>query len=176
MMTQKEDNMMPNMMMPNEETMKKLTGNIAVEVQDGAYRNAASLLVEAVTARTKTQLGPNNAITTFLRDNVQVGEAVVGFVLAAILEFVPTTSLMETKTMLAHNLRVRSYEELIGLLLKSSGMVQLLTGALNEEVERAIRLAGVQQKPTVQQPAKTNGTVGAESPDHTAASAAPAGD
>jgi hypothetical protein len=172
MTMQKEDNMTPTMMMPNQETMKKITGNVAVEVSDATYRLAARLLVQAVLLRTKNQLGHNNAIKDFLDTHDELGEAIIGFALAAILELVPTNSLMETKQRIAYNLRVQSYQDLGELLLVSTG---LFTGLLDEEVERALRLAGVQAKPTVQNATKTNAAAGAGYGPDTAA-AAPAGD
>jgi hypothetical protein len=169
----KQDNMAPMMMTPTQETIKKITGNVAMEVPDAAYRLAAKLLAEGVLNRITTQLGPQHAVSTFLTLKGVPGEAIVSFVLAAILELVPTNSLMETKARLACNLRVQSYFDVGELLLKSSGMVQLFTGALEEEVEKAIRLAGVQPNPIGKPAPKPNGAAGAGDGAETAAPAAP---
>lgn len=152
-------------MMPNEEILKKLTGDIADEVPEATYRLAASLLVKAVEARAVDQLGADNAIRSFLNNNRHVGEAVVGFLLAAALELAPTPSLGDKRKRLAYNLRVRSYEELGGLLLHLTPFTHLL----EEEVERAMRLARgelklpVQPVPNGQEGAAETVKAGAES-------------
>ena len=166
---------MSTMMMPNHETIKKITGNVAVEVSDALYRNAASLLIQAVLQRTKKQLGDQNAIYHFLDHHEDVGEAIIGFALSIILEIVPSTTQMETRQMMACNLRVKSYEELGELLLNNTGISGFFLGGMDLELERALRLAGVQQQATVQTAPKTKSAAGAGDGSETAAAAAPAG-
>ncbi|MCM3902527.1 MAG: hypothetical protein ND866_12540 [Pyrinomonadaceae bacterium] len=124
-------------MTPNTEILKKITGDIADEVPEATYRLGASLLVRAVLDRGRKQLGDSHPAVKFFREQLgeQAAEALVGFLLAAALELVPTQGLSDTRKRLAYNLRVRSYEELGEHLL-------LFTGFINEEVERAIHLAG----------------------------------
>lgn len=155
------DNMTTPTMMPNEETLKKFTGNPTIEVNDAAYRLAARLLVDAVQKRAVQHLASGQPeIAKFLQG--EVGEAIIGFALAAILELVPTSStssLMDKKRKIAYNLRVESYAELGELLLESTGVLRLFTGFLDDELERAMRSAGVDA--TVQPATKSNGGVGA---------------
>ncbi len=127
-------------MTPNGEILKKITGDITDEVPEATYRLGASLLVRAVLDRGRKQLGEYHPAVKFFRDQLgeQTAEALVGFLLAAALELVPTEGLSDARKRLAYNLRVRSYEELGERLL-------LFTGFINEEVERAMRLAGEPQ-------------------------------
>lgn len=124
-------------MTPNGEILKKITGNVADEVPEATYRLGATLLVRAVVERGRNHLGNYHPAVKFFRDQLgeQTAEALVGFVLAAALELVPAEGLTDARKRLAYNLRVRSYEELGERLL-------LFTGFINEEVDRAMRLAG----------------------------------
>jgi hypothetical protein len=140
------DGMSPAAMMPNEDTLQKFTGNPAIEVHDATYRVAARLLVDAVQKRAVDQLNAlgHGGVANLLKG--EAGEAIIGFALAAVLELVPASSassLMDKKRTLAYNLRVESYAELEELLLHSTGIVRALTGVLDEEVEKAMRSAGV---------------------------------
>jgi hypothetical protein len=163
------------MTMPNKEAIKKITGNIAVEISDAAYRNVASLLITAVLERTKSRLGEHNAVSRFLDDNEDIGEAIFGFALAAILELVPMTTQMETRQRVAYNLRVKSYEEFGELLLNSTGIAQFFIGGmgLEAQLEKALRQAGVEQQ-AVKPVAKPNGA-GQEDGSEIKATAAPVG-
>jgi hypothetical protein len=128
-------------MATSDETLKtitdKITGDPRDEITQATYRAAATLLARGVARQLTQYLGPDHALTGLLRDNREVGEAVVSFALAAILELVPMTSLDVERGQLAYNLRIQSYEE---LMLHLVSLVPLLH-FIEEEAEESMRKA-----------------------------------
>jgi len=128
--------------MPNEETLKKITGKIIGDPGDEAfeaqYRAIARIAAHQVWMQGINLIRANNASKTkakwydprtwhlgridrlrtdnaikIIQEYQQAGEAVTSFVLAAILEFVSIPILTEDRRKrLAYNLRVRFYEEI----------------------------------------------------------------
>lgn len=153
--------------MPDGEILNKITGDIAHEMGEATYRMAASLLVNAVEIEAINRLlGENHPIREFMNKNKQVGEAVISFALAAVLELPPTSALGDPRKRLAYNLRVRSYERLEELLLLATPLKRYIEdeaeralrlangGAIGEAAERALRLAKGELEPSVQPTSK----------------------
>lgn len=102
------------------ETLKKITGNIPEEATEATYRLAAILFVQEVRQRTVDLLdtNPNSGLVSFLKTNTGMSNAVLAFLLAASLELAPTAALTDVRERIAFNLRVQSYVELEGLLIR----------------------------------------------------------
>jgi hypothetical protein len=139
-----------NLMMPNEETLKKITGDIADEVPEATIRLAASLLVTAVEVQAIDHLATDSALKTLLNKNKQLGEAVVSFALAAVVELAPMPSLGDMRGRLAFNLRVQAYEELGKLVLRELVGLTPLIHRVEEEAAHAMHLANGGLTPPVQ--------------------------
>jgi hypothetical protein len=108
-------------MMPSEDSIMKITGDIADEASEAGIRLMATVIVKkAVDFLTEDNLD-DDTIKTFLDKKNPMGEAVVGFALAAIFELTPISSLGDVRQRLAYNLRVRSYEEAGELVLRKLG-------------------------------------------------------
>lgn len=111
----------------NAETLMKLLGDLPEEPLDGAYRVGATVLVKKLQVHAVRELrGKRNRdasqfATTVLRS--PIGEAVLGFTLAAALEFLPVSAGAHVRQKLAYNLRVRSWEDLGEKLLPFVGLV-----------------------------------------------------
>jgi hypothetical protein len=126
-----------NIMMPNESTLKKVFGDPLDEGAESLYRLAATLLVNATEVEGIDRLGDDNALRTLLNKNEQVGEAVISFVIAAILELFPMSMLDDERRRLAYNLRVRTYEKIEELLFRATPFVVYV----QDEAERAMLIA-----------------------------------
>jgi hypothetical protein len=154
--------------MPNGETLKKITGDVADEAGEATYRVAASLLVNAVEVEVVNRLPEGNVVKNFINENKQAGEAIISFALAAVLELTPTSALGDPRKRLAYNLRVRSYERLEELLLSATPLrryiedeaeraIRLANGSMiGETAERALRLAKGEREPSVQPAAEAS--------------------
>jgi len=120
--------------MPNEDFLKKITGDMADEIGESVYRTAASVLVNFITVKGIDHLLADNAkkkkwpfgflrrgqddidikfMLNRLTQNKQVGEAVISFALAVVLEVFPMPTIADDiRKRLAYNLRVQTYEKL----------------------------------------------------------------
>ena len=100
----------------NKETLRRLLGDFPEEPLDGAYRVGATVLVKNLRVKALKELGGRNArggghfAAELLRSDM--GEAILGFLLAAALEFLPLSQMPDVRAKFAYNLRVRSWEEL----------------------------------------------------------------
>jgi hypothetical protein len=128
---------MENNMMPNEGTLTKIFGDPPDEGSEALYRLAATILVNATEVEGIDRLGDDNAIKTLLYKNEQLGEAVISFVIAAILELFPISSLGDERKRLAYNLRVRTYENLGEILARATPFVVYV----QDQAERAMLMA-----------------------------------
>jgi hypothetical protein len=128
---------MENKMMPNEGTLTKIFGDPPDEGSEALYRLAATILINATEVEGIDRLGDDNAIKTLLYKNEQLGEAVISFVIAAILELFPMSSLSDERKRLAYNLRVRTYENLGEILARATPFVVYV----QDQAERAMLMA-----------------------------------
>ncbi|HLO18523.1 MAG TPA: hypothetical protein VK206_27075 [Anaerolineales bacterium] len=124
-------------MMPNEPTLKKIFGDPRDEGTESLYRLAATILVNATEVEGIDRLGDDNALKILLNKNEQFGEAVISFVIAAILELFPISMLDDERNRLAYNLRVRTFEKLGEALLRVTPFVAYVL----DEAERSVRAA-----------------------------------
>jgi len=124
-------------MMPNETTLKKIFGDPIDEGTESLYRLAATMLVNAIEVEGIDRLGEDNALKRLLDTNHQLGEAVISFVVAAILELFPMSTLDDERKRLSYNLRVRTYEKVEELLLRATPFVAYVM----DEAERAVLVA-----------------------------------
>ena len=108
-------------MMPSEDSMKKITGDIADEASEAGIRLMATVIVKKAVDFLTEDNPDDDTIKTFLDQKNPMGEAMVGFALAAIFELTPISTLGEMRERLAYNLRVRSYEEAGEHVLKKLG-------------------------------------------------------
>jgi (4S)-4-hydroxy-5-phosphonooxypentane-2,3-dione isomerase len=148
--------------MANGETLKKITGDVVDEAGEATYRLAASLLVNIVEAEAVKRLDDTNPIKEFLKNNPQLGEAVISFGLAAVIELALTSKLGDAGSKLPYQLRVLFYQKLGVLLLSETPLVRWIEdealraihlatrGRTEELVELARRLAKVELEPGVQ--------------------------
>ena len=104
----------------DEETTNRLFGNLKEEIPEAAYRLGAEQFARRVRNRLLSALESKDpekakAITSLVE--TEAGEAVVAFLLAAALEFIPIESLGDERRRLAYNLRIDALEVLgeIGL-------------------------------------------------------------
>ena len=124
--------------MPNEEILKKITGDFPDEVGEALYRTAASIFVNTVIVQGIDRLEDNNALKAVLNKNKQITEAGISFVLAVVLELVPMPRLGDdARKRLAYNLRVRSYEKIPELGIRLTPAISLM----QDWAERALELA-----------------------------------
>src|SRR5262249_48874317 len=113
--------------MPNEEILKKITGDFPDEVGEALYRAAASIFVNTVAVQGIDRLEDNNALKAILNKNKQITEAGISLVLAVLLELVPMPRLGDdTRKRLAYNLRVRTYEKLPELAIRLTPAISLV--------------------------------------------------
>jgi len=124
-------------MMPNETTLTKMFGDPPDEGSEALYRLAATILVNATEVDGIDRLGDDNAIKTLLYKNEQLGEAVISFVIAAILELFPISSFGDERKRLAYNLRIRTYENLGELLARATPFVVYV----QDQDERTVLMA-----------------------------------
>jgi hypothetical protein len=100
------------MTMLNQETLKKITGDIADEVPEATIRMATRRFVREVMALVVAHPQTHDNIRSLLTEYDFFGEALLGFALSAVLEFLPTSKIGDTRKRLAYNLRVQSIEAL----------------------------------------------------------------
>jgi len=124
-------------MMPNEPTLKKIFGDPLDEGTESLYRLAATILVNATEVEGIDRLGDDNALKILLNKNEQFGEAVISFVIAAILELFPLSMRDDERNRLAYNLRVRTFEKLGEAFLRATPFVAYVL----DEAERSVRTA-----------------------------------
>ena len=158
-------------MMPNENTLKKITGDIADEASEAGYRLMATAVVKKAVDFLKKDNADDNTIKSFLDERNPLGEAIIGFVLAAIFELTPIPALGDARNRLAYNLRVRSYEEAGELFFRNLGPKLLaFKKAMISEAERVQQLYEGRQRPQnqpkveTQEAPKTDGHESSESP------------
>jgi hypothetical protein len=135
-----------NNMMPNEETLKKMFGDPLDEGPEALYRLVATGFVKTVSPKAIQLLLKESAFKNFLIKYEQIGELVVGFVLAMVFELIPLEGWDDERKRFAYNLRVRSYEEFgeFGWSLIDTNALPRFRSFFNDEIQKAsqtIRLA-----------------------------------
>jgi hypothetical protein len=137
---------MEHNMMPNEETLKKMFGDFSDEAPEALYRLVATGFVKAVSPKAIQVLLKESAFKDFLIKYEQIGELVVGFVLAMVFELIPLEDWDDERKRFAYNLRVRSYEEIgeFGWSLINTDALPRFQSFWEDETQKArqtIRLA-----------------------------------
>lgn len=121
-------------MMQNEDPLKKIVGDPNDEAPEAVYRLVANLIVTTIADNVIESIADEH-FKKFLKKNKQIGQFIVGFVLAAVLELLPLHGLDDQRKRLSYNLRVQSYEEIgeLGWSFISAEALQPLIKLIRDE-------------------------------------------
>jgi hypothetical protein len=109
------------MVMQDQDTLQKLTGDFKEDLPESVYREIASVIVKSIGDRVFHSFDSrmeDEDIKDILKGKEQIGEFVVGYILAAVLDLIPLGDSEGIGTKLAHYFRVQAFQGIDDLILK----------------------------------------------------------